>query len=49
MTMVKNEDFKIIKGEKNSLFINFTQKLLNTIFARIAVSILTIILGLILQ
>ena len=33
MSMVKNEDFKIIKGEeKLKLYTNFIQKLLNIIF-----------------
>ena len=32
MSMVKNERFKIIKGEDNLKFISFIQRLLNTFF-----------------
>ena len=36
MSMVKNEDFKIIKGkDKLKIYINFIQKLLNIIFAQL--------------
>ena len=45
MTMVKNEDFKIIKGEKKLTLYQFHTKVAKHFFARIAVSILTIILG----
>ena len=40
MSMVKNEDFKIIKGKEKLKFINFTQKLLNIIFVQIVEFIL---------
>ena len=49
MSMVKNEDFKIIKGEDKLKFINFIQKLLNIIFVLIVEFILIIIQDQILQ
>ena len=33
MSIVKNDDFKIVKGENKLSFINFTLKQRNTIFA----------------
>ena len=35
MGIIKNEDFKIVKGEDKLNFINFIQRLLNTIFVLI--------------
>ena len=50
MSMVKNEDFKIIKGEeKLKLYTNFIQKLLNIIFVPSVVFIHITIQDLILQ
>ena len=49
MSMIKNEDFKIIKGIDILELCNFTQKLLNIIFAQSVEFILITIQGLTLQ